>query len=178
MKFFARSLRGLLYTIACSLLFSSEIALAAPDLKVGYVDMQRALSESKAGAEAQKAYEGEVKKAQAKLDSKKEEYERLQGELEKQKDSLSEKARSEREEKLLVLEKELKRSFQDSQEQLRRENMKLVGGLVKKLRQVVDEVGKSEGFTIILEKGGQSVLYADSDIDITAQVIKEFDAQN
>ena len=170
------SIVGIVFVASIFVALSFSQALAAPDVKVGFVDIQRALSSSKAGAEAQKKYEAEVKKAQAKLDAKKDEFEKLQSEYEKQKESLSDKARAEREEKLLGLEKDLKRSFQDSQEGLRRENVKLLGELVKKIRKVVDGVGQEEGFTVILEKGGQTVLYADSQIDLTDRVIKDFDA--
>lgn len=173
----SRVLRGMLAVAVFSVAICGN-AHASPDVKVGYVDVQKALSTSKLGTEAQKKYEEQVKKAQTKLDTKKEEFERAQGEFSKQKESLSEKARAEREEKLLGLEKELKRSFQDSQEQLRRENMKLVGELVKKIKDIVDEMGKQDGFTVILEKGAQSVLYADSQIDITERVVKEFDERN
>ena len=49
-----------------------------------------------------------------------------------------------------------------------------VGELVEQLRKVVDQVGQDEGYTLILEKGGPALLYADSKIDITEDVIKRF----
>jgi len=149
---------------------------ASPDLKVGYVDMQKALTSSRAGSDAQKKYEDEVKKSQAKIDVQKKEFEAQKAEFSKQRDSLSEKARADREEKLISMEKELRRTFQDAQDGLRRSNGELVGQLVKKLRGVVEKIGKQDGFTVILERGGQSVLYADNQNDLTERVIKEFDS--
>ena len=175
---FRSPLVGRILAVAVISLFVSARAEASPDVKVGYVDVQKALSASKLGTEAQKKYEEQVKKEQAKLDTKKGEFEKAQADYAKQKDSLSEKARGEREEKLLTMERELKRSFQDLQEQLRRENMKLVGELVKKIKEIVDEMGKKDGYTVILEKGAQSVLYADTQIDLTDRVVKQFDEHN
>jgi len=172
----ALSLPVLLSAALLSSLVYSSVAVASPDLKVGYVDMQRALTGSRAGSEAQKKYEDEVKKSQVKIDEKKKEFEAQKAEFAKQRDSLSEKARTEREDKLISMEKELRRSFQDAQEKLRRSNAGLVGELVKKLRTVVERMGKEESFTMILERGGQSVLYADNQIDLTERVIKEFDS--
>ena len=171
--------RWILTVVICALFstFSgAQEALAAPELRVGYVDIQRALSQSDAGKSAQKKYEEEVKRLQNKLDDKKGDFEKLQQAYQKQKDSLNDKARSEKEDELLSREKELKRTFQDSQESLRRKNSQLVGELVEKLKKVVDEFGKAEGYTVILEKAGQSVLYADSRIDVTEDIVKKFDS--
>jgi len=148
------------------------------DIRIAYVDLEKALSGSKAGMQAQKEYEAEVKNAQTDLDKKKKEFQRSQEDMSKARASLSDDARVQREEKLMTLEKDLKRTLQDSQESLRRKNAKLVGDLVKKLRDVVNEVGKKEGFTVILEKSSQSVLYADASIDITDKVVQAFDQSN
>lgn len=151
---------------------------SAADFKIGIVDMQKALAESQIGKQAQKRYAGEVERAQSKLNEKKDEYKKLQTSLEKQKDSLNDKAKAEKAEELMSIEKDLRRSYQDSQEQLRRKNDQIVGELVVKLRKIVDEYGRSEGYTFILERGAQSVLYADSSNDITDEVVKRFDAEN
>ena len=153
------------------------VAQAAPgDLRVGYVDMQKAITGSRAGQDAQKRYESQLKKSQGGIDSKKGDFERQRENFAKQKESLNPKALADKQEQLINLEKDLKRSFEDTQDQLRRENARLVGELVKKIRRVVDEVGKEEKFTLILEKSSQTVLFADSSIDITEKVIKRFDA--
>ena len=159
-----------------SMIFVSSTVAATPDMKVGFVDIQKALASSDAGKDAQKRYDAEVKKLQAKLDDKKSEFEKLRQAYTKQKDSLNEKARAEKEEELMSREKELKRAFQDSQDSLRRKNAQLVGELVEKLRKIVDEYGKDEGFTLILEKGGQTVLFADAKIDVTDDIVKKFDS--
>jgi outer membrane protein len=173
--------------IVCPILFLSLFvaffyfpmpAIASPstaDIRIAYVDMQKALTDSKRGQSAQQEYEKEVRGAQIELDKKKAEFERLQNDFAKRRDSLSPEARVERGEELLSLEKDLKRSFEDSQGALRRKNAALVGKLVDEIREVVDVVGKEQGFTLILEKGGQSVLYADTSIDITNDVISAFD---
>lgn len=167
-----------LATVTAAFLAVVSTASAATDMKVGYVDIQKALASSEAGKDAQKRYDAEVKKLQTKLDDKKNDFERLRQAYQKQKDSLNEKARGEKEEELLSREKELKRAFQDSQESLRRKNAQLVGELVEKLRKVVDDYGRDQGFTLILEKGGQTVLFADAKIDVTDDIVKKFDQGN
>ena len=161
-----------------SLFAFTTVCSAAPELRVGYVDIQRALAASEAGKSAQKKYEDEVKRLQTNLDGLKSGFEKAQKDYVKQKESLNDKARSEKEEDLVSKKKDLERTFQDSQESLRRKNAQLVSGLVEKLKKVVDEYGKQQGFTVILEKGAQSVLYADSRIDITDSIVEKFDQAN
>jgi outer membrane protein len=177
-KFLPRALmRSFLWT-ATALLLVLPASCLAEDLKVGVIDMQKALTSSKSGGAAQRQYEKEVKEAQSKLDVKKGEFEKLQQAFSKQRDSLNEKARGQREEELINMEKELKRTFQDSKESLQRRNAQLVGDLVKKIRAIVEDVGKSEGYSLILEKNEQTVLYADSAIDITPTVVARFDGSS
>lgn len=159
-------------------LITAQTTSAAADIKIAVVDIQKALASSKIGQDAQKKYEIELKKAQGQIDKKKGEYDQLQSSLEKQRGSLNSKALAEKEEQLVSMEKDLKRSFQDKREELRRENMRLVGELVGKIKKIVEVLAKDEGYTIVLEKNAQGALYADSKIDITDGVVKKFDAGN
>lgn len=150
-------------------------ASADSGLKIGYVDIQKALSSCSEGKDAQKKYEDEVGRLQEKLNAKKADFEKLQQNYHKQKSSLSDKARAEKEDELVSREKELKRTFQDSQETLRKRNSQLVGELMKKMRTVVEHYGKNNGYSLVLEKSSPMVLYADGSADITDEVIEKFD---
>lgn len=162
--------------IIFALLFATNV-FADSSLKVAYVDIQKALEMTKAGQKVQKEFKSEVDSEQKSIDKKKAEYENLKESLDKQKSSLNESALREKEENLMGLEKELKRSFQDSQDKLRRKNATLVGELVKKMRELIEKMGKEEGYSMILEKNGQGLIFADPSLDITESVVKKFDAQ-
>lgn len=169
MKFFTT-----IFGTALLVALSAQSAFAAPEVKLGYVDLQRALTESTKGKAAQKDYEKAVQSAQSKLDEKKGEFERLRDSFSKQQASLNPDALQKKEEELLEKERDIKRSFKDSQEKLRRTNAQMVGDLMKELRSAVEAVGKEKGLTVILEKGSNAVLYADNDIDITDEVVARF----
>lgn len=147
------------------------------DINIAIVDIERVLSESTPGKSAQKKYETEVGQAKKEIDSKRSQYEKLQESINNQKGSLSDSALLEKQEKLISLEKDIKRSFGDIQESLRRKNAQMVSELVKELKVVIQNLGKEKGFSIILEKGGQSVLYTDDSVDITEEVIKKFNSK-
>ncbi len=162
--------------IASMALVTGSNVAESQNQKIAYVDIQKALEMTKSGQKVQKEFKGEVDDEQKQIDKKKTEYERIKETLDKQKSSLNEKAVREKEEDLISIEKELKRSFQDSQEKLRRKNATLVGELVKKMRTLVEALGKEKGYTLIVEKNSQFLLYADPELDLTDEVVKKFDA--
>lgn len=150
-------------------------ASANPNFKLGYVDLELALEQTEAGQRAQEQYREEVESAKKEIDAKRSELESLQEEFNKQKESLKREIRVSKEEKLIAMEKDLKRSLQDVQDSLRRSNARLVGELLAKMRNIVSQYGEENGFTLIVEKGSQSVLYADKTIDVTDSVVALFD---
>ena len=86
------------------------------------------------------------------------------------------KARQEKEDQIIKLEKDYKRDLGDAQEQIRRKNSQIVGDFGQKLRTAVQAVGKDDGYTIVLEKN--ITLYSVDGIDITDKVVKKFDEVN
>lgn len=162
-------------TALCIVSFAICPAPAAAEYKIGYVNMQRALEGSKQGSTAQRKYKAEVQRAQSKLNEKKQSFERLRQDFDKARGSLSDKARLEREESLRRAKTDVERNFQDSEDSLRRMNAKIVGELAKKMRKVIQGIGKRQGYTMILEKENPMLLYATDNIDLTDQVIQEFD---
>lgn len=162
--------------VAC-ILGVSPVNAANEEVRIAVVDLERALADSKPGAEAQKKYEAEVKGAQKELDSLKAEYEKLNESFTKQAKSLNIKAGREKADELEKLKKDLQRKYEDSQAELRKLNTQIISDLLKELRGVVKEVGDEEGYTFIFEKGSQAVLYADKSADITDKVIKRFDSK-
>lgn len=165
--------RSSLILIVVFLLSSSLVK--AENIKIGSVDLQKVLSSSVAGKNAQKEFENDRKKLQEKINDKKVDWDKSNQGYQKQKESLNDKAKTEKEEQLLSQEKELKRTFQDAEESLRRRNAQLVSSMMEKVKKIVDDYGKSSGYTVILERNGQSVLFVDSSIDVTEAIVKKLD---
>ena len=168
-------LSKMLLTGIVAALFAVTSASAA-DLKIGFVDLQKALTQTKMGAKAQKDFEAEVKGLQEKVEEKKGEFDKAAADLNKQKDSLNAKARQEKEESVATLEKEWKRLVSDSQEQIRRKNNQVVSEFAQKLRAVVQTVGKDESFSAIYDKN--MAIYSADALDVTDKIVKKFDEVN
>ncbi|MBI2999971.1 MAG: OmpH family outer membrane protein [Deltaproteobacteria bacterium] len=148
---------------------------AQEKVKIGFIDLQRAISESQAGKKAKERFETEVKKFEAELLKEKHEVERLKGDFEKRSPLLKEEERRN-------LEKEFQRRYlgyqrvmRDSQEELRQKEGEMTAEILKELEKIVAEVGKGENFTLIFERS--QLPYSDPGIDIPNRVIQLYNTR-
>jgi outer membrane protein len=166
--------------LAASLVIAGQLApglAAAADLKIGYVDLQRAVSEVEEGKAARAQLKREFDDKQKKLDAKEAELKRLQAEFEKQAVVLSEAAKREKA-------AELERKFAEAQALLRQlqqelggRERELMGSLFDKMGQIVKEIAEAEGFTFVLEKNQSGIMYAPSSLDVTNEVVRKYNAR-
>lgn len=145
--------------------------------KIGYVDLQKALNLSAAGKEAKEKIKVKVQGYDAEVQQRQAELKKLKEDLEKQAMLLSEEARSTKERDYQQKVKDYQRFTKDIQETLQQTDADLTRKILEQLLKVVQDVGKKEGYTLILEKTESSLVYADDSIDMTDSVIKAFDKQ-
>lgn len=143
--------------------------------KIGYVDLQKALNLSAAGKEAKEKIKAKVQTYDAEVRERQEVLKNLKDDLEKQAMLLSEEARNAKERDYQQKVKDYQRFTKDIQETLQQTDADLTRKILESLLKVVQEVGKSEGYTLVLEKTESSIVYADESIDISDEVIKAFD---
>lgn len=168
-----KRLVGLVLTI---LLVSTTAALAG-ETKIGYLDLQKALNFSAAGKAAKNKIATRVKEYEGVIDSRQEELKKLKEELEKKALLLSEEARSDKERDYQQKLKEFQRFTKDIQEELQQQDADHTRRILEELFKIIKEVGEKEGYALVLEQTESSILYADEQIDLTAKVIKAYDAQ-
>lgn len=149
---------------------------SAAEVKIGVVDLYKALNESEPGKKAKTELESFVRTKQSSLEDKGKAIERLRGELEKQGSVLSKDARKAKEEELERVTRDAQRLMSDSQAELRKKENELTGGVLKEIRVVIDEIAKAENYTLVLEKADGLVLYRSATIDFTDKVIKKYNA--
>ncbi len=119
--------------------------------------------------------EAQVKKAEADLLKEKQELERLKSELDKKGPLLKEDERRNLEGDLQRRYVNYQRTMTDQQQELRQKEGEMTGDILKELEKIVNEVGKAEKFTLILERS--QILYSDQAIDITTKVIDVYNSR-
>ena len=71
------------FLVALCLFLSAETAWSQERVKIGFIDVQRAISESQAGKRAKEKFQAQIKKAEGDLLKEKSELERLKADLDK-----------------------------------------------------------------------------------------------
>ena len=164
------------YTLAVIwLMLFSTLAVAQDRVKIGFIDVQRTISESQAGKRARDRFQAQVKKAETDLLREKQELERLKSEFDKKSPLLKDDERRNLEVDLQKRAVNYQRAMGDLQQELRLKEGEMTGDILKDLEKIVTEVGKAEKFTLILERS--QILYSDQAIDITNKVIEVFNSR-
>ncbi len=156
------------------------IFLAAPafaETKIGYVDLQKALNLSKAGAQAKGEISELVKKYEAEFKNMQNELLKKKGDLEKQAALLSDSAKAEKEHDYQKDVKELQRFQKDVKDELQQKDAEHTKRILNELFEVLQQLGKDDGYTMILEKSEGAVIYADESVNLTDKLIETYDAK-
>jgi outer membrane protein len=157
------------------LLLSSTWAVAQDRVKIGFIDVQRAISESQAGKLAKDRFQAQVKKAEGDMAKEKQEIERMKADLDKKGPLMKEEERRNLEADLQKRYVNYQRTAGDYQQDLRQKESDMMADILKDLEKIVNEVGKAEKFTLILERS--QILYSDQGIDITSKVIDLYNSR-
>ncbi len=149
----------------------------AADLKIAYIDIQRAINECNAGKEAKKTITKEVEKFQRLIADRQKELQTMKDSLEKQALMLTPDARANKEKEYQNKLREFQRWGEDTQNEMNQKRVEMERHISTALVKVIQKLGTDEGYTLILEKNENIVLFGSKTIDITDRAIKAFDAQ-
>jgi len=146
----------------------------AADMKIGYVDLNKALNTSDPGKKAVKMLEDMVKAKQKFIDQKGDDIKKLDEELSKQASILNPESLKEKQENRDRLMRDYQRMVKDSQEEIQKKQTGLMQDIIKEMRQVVHELGKKEGYSVIFERSESGILYIPENFDLTDKLIEKF----
>ncbi|OGP61170.1 MAG: hypothetical protein A2V65_12545 [Deltaproteobacteria bacterium RBG_13_49_15] len=142
--------------------------------KIGLVDFQKILSVSNAGKYAQTEITKQGKQMEDDLKKRGDEIEEVKKKLEREAPVMSKEKREEKERDLRIKVSDfnaLKKKYTDDFKELEKRFITRIQGEVIGL---IEEIGKKEGFTLILEKREGGILYFPSTIDITERLIQGY----
>lgn len=160
------------------LAFSAALLLAASplfaDVKIGYVDMEKAILGTAQGKAAKEKLEKEVAKRETEFKDQLKKFQEMEEQLSKQVQLMSEDMKRQKLQEYQQKGMELQQKYQEHQKSLLEEQEKAFAPILEKLRGVIQEIGLQEGYTIILEKRQEGVLYAMPQLDLTAKVVAKY----
>src|SRR5260370_14748187 len=124
----------------------------AQAMKIGYVDVQRAVQEVEEGKAARSRLQAELQQKRSDLDKKRADLEKMKTDYDKQAPVLSDEAKRQRQEQLQKALVEAQNAAGQMQEELSGKEQEAMQTISKRLLQVVGEGRDREDFTLLLDK--------------------------
>jgi outer membrane protein len=144
--------------------------------KIAYVNIQAVASNSAQG----KAYSAQIKELQdkknAELAEKQKALQAAQQKLQTQATLLSDAARSQLEKDIDRMTRELQFLTQDAQAEVQELQQELQQEFQKQLEPILAKVAAAKGLHMLFSVADSGLVWADTGLDLTEEIIKEFDA--
>ena len=170
-----RILRPVRFLSIFLFLFCINYSFAADVAKIGVIDLQKILETSAGGKYVQAELKKEKDKMESDLQKRGAEIENIRKRLERESMVMGKEMREEKERESRIKIND----FKSLQKKYRSDLQKLEGGLMNQLKididEIVQEMGKKEGYLLIINKFG--VIYSPNSIDITDKVIGQLNAK-
>jgi outer membrane protein len=160
----------ILWWLGIVLLFFAGTAVAASD--VGYINLQRLVSESKVGKTAKADIQRLRKAKEAELKRKLDALNKMKDDLNAVWEKLDARERRERQAGLKRAYEDYQKLVEYAKQDILREDREIVAIILQKADGVLKKVAKKKKFKIIL-KDPNAIGYLDPDVDITDDVLKE-----
>lgn len=159
---------------------------AEQGVRLAVVDFQQALNGVEEGRVAKDRLKKEYESRQKEIEKLKANVEALQDKLEGfQQKAASGLLKPESMEEGRKLEMEFRTKLeaytnliQNSQKEISQKEMEVTSGILNRLRELVIDIGRQDGFSMVLEKNESGLLYAASYTDLTERLIQEFNKKN
>ncbi len=167
--------RNTVYSLVAVAVTLSGVARA--ELKLGYVDLQRAIQEVEEGRQAKARLQALLDSNQKDIDKRQEALRKESETLQKQSSAMSEDTLRQ---KQIELQKKLMELAQDwdkrKQDMANKERTELQA-IFAKMDPIIAQIAQREGFTMVFEKTDSGLVYAPASLDITNELVRLYNDQ-
>lgn len=157
-----------------------SMALAADPVRVGVMDQQLVIEKSKAGKRALEELKAYSATRQKIINSDDQELKELEQAI--QDGKLSETAKQEKQNQFQSKLEAYQRRLADFNREIQQKQREMVTEYAKKVQDAAQAVAQKEGYIAVIDRGNEAVvrivIYHQPGLDVTEQVVKEFDRQN
>jgi outer membrane protein len=154
----------------------------AAEFKMGVVDPQSVLEKSKAGKRALEGLKEYVSTRQKLLTKDEEDLRAYEKQLKEQAPKWTDSEKKDKEGQFRTKVQDFQKRAQEFNMELQKKQKELVDEYMKKISTATQSVAEKGGVSIVVDKGSEQtvkiVIYNKDTIDLTEQVIKEFDRTN
>jgi len=163
-------------SISLVILFFLTNSLFAADIaKIGVIDLQKILETSNSGKSIQAELKKQKEQMESDLKQRGAEIEKISKRLERESMVMSKEMRDEKEREQRIKINDFKSLQKKYRSDLQKLEVEMMNQLQQDIKELVDGIGKKEGYLLIINK--YSVLYSPGSIDITEDLIKKLNAK-
>ena len=142
--------------------------------KLGFVSMQKALNSVNESKKIKTDLQTEYDTKKKQIDTMKADLEKTNADIEKQKSVLSQDALNQKRQDLQTKFMDLQNKAATYERELTTKESENAKRILLKLREIVLDISKKEGYTLVLENSMDTVLYSQGGTDITESVITAY----
>ncbi|MGO8970454.1 MAG: OmpH family outer membrane protein [Myxococcaceae bacterium] len=172
------SSRQLLVPLLAGLSLLAPRVARAAELKIAYVDLQRAFAEVDEGKAAKARLEQMRDAKQKEIDKEQEVLKKEKETFEKQMATMTDAARTQKGSELQKKLYDLQQRFEKGRAELAQTERETLSGILGKMQPIIQSIAQRDGFTMVFEKTDSGLLYAPASLDLTNELIRLFNEKN
>ena len=153
-------------------------SLARAEVKVGLVDLQKALQEVKKGRSAKSSLEKEFQEKKKKIEAEQSAIKKDSDEFQKKSSLMAEKARVEKGTKIQQRMSAWQELVQKSQIDIQGREAELTRPILDGLRAMIPDLARKKKLDLVVEQNTGGLLYAVDKSDLTEELIRAYDEKN
>jgi outer membrane protein len=158
------------------LVASSPVVSFAEDVKLGYVDLQRALNETEDGRKAKANLKKVFDQKQKELDEQQQELLKEKQDLDKKRTLMPPDKVTEKDAALQEKVQKLQQTYMRHQQDLQAKEQEATGKIFERMNKIIYRIAQAENFTMILDKTQSAVLYGKPSLDLTNELIRRYNS--
>ena len=148
----------------------------AEDLKIGYVDMQRAVAETEDGRKARATLKKVFDQKQKELDEQQEALKKKKEDFDKKRTLLSADKVREKEGELQADFEKVQQSYMRHQRDLQEKEGEAMQKILERMNRIINKIAISENFSLIMDSTRGGLVFAKPHLDLTNELIRRYNS--
>ena len=169
-------LKYILVMTGCLILFS-PVCYADDDVKIGVIDFQQVLNQSRTGKSVQEAINKKGQAFKAEIEKAEEEIKAFQDKARRETPLLDDDQKKEIERQMRGKLNEFRTLQEKHTGEFNAFKNEQIGKVKNSVMNVAEKIGQKKGYLVIIEKQSGAVLYTNESSKLTDQFVKEIDKE-
>ena len=148
----------------------------AEEMKLGFVDLQRALMETEEGRKARSDLKKVFDQKQKELDEQQTALKKAIEDLEKRRTLLGAEVVKQKEAELQGQMQKVQQTYMRHQQDLSAKEQEATGKIFERMQRIIAKISITENFSMVFDRGQAGLVFAKPHLDLTNELIRRYNA--